>query len=50
MSANFVHLHCHTEYSVLDGACKIPELLDKCQEFNMNSLAITDHGVLFGAV
>ena len=50
MSAGFAHLHCHTEYSVLDGACKIHELLDKCKEFGMTSCAITDHGVLFGAV
>ncbi len=50
MSAGFCHLHCHTEYSVLDGACKIHELLQKCRDFGMSSCAITDHGVLFGAV
>ncbi len=49
-SGGFAHLHCHTEYSVLDGACKIHELLQKCKEFGMKSCAITDHGVLFGAV
>jgi len=48
--AGFAHLHCHTEYSVLDGACKIKEILQKCRDFNMDSCAITDHGVLFGAV
>ncbi|MCH7960155.1 MAG: PHP domain-containing protein, partial [Candidatus Hydrogenedentes bacterium] len=50
MSAGFAHLHCHTEYSVLDGACKTHELLEKCKSFGMTSCAITDHGVLFGAV
>ena len=50
MSAGFAHLHCHTEYSVLDGACKIHEILEKCREFDMKACAITDHGVLFGAV
>ncbi|MFP6584093.1 MAG: DNA polymerase III subunit alpha [Candidatus Hydrogenedentota bacterium] len=50
MSADFAHLHCHTEYSVLDGACKIKEILQKCRDFDMDSCAITDHGVLFGAV
>ena len=49
-NAGFAHLHCHTEYSVLDGACKIKEILQKCRDFNMDSCAITDHGVLFGAV
>ncbi len=50
MSAGFTHLHCHTEYSVLDGACKIGELLQRCRDYDMGSLAITDHGVLFGAI
>lgn len=50
MSAGFTHLHCHTEYSILDGACKIGELLQKCRDFDMKSCAITDHGVLFGAI
>ncbi len=50
MSAGFTHLHCHTEYSVLDGQCRIHEILEKCREFDMKSCAITDHGVLFGAV
>ena len=50
MSAGFAHLHCHTEYSVLDGATKIHELLDRCREFKMKSCAITDHGTIFGAV
>ncbi len=50
MSAGFTHLHCHTEYSVLDGQCRIKEILEKCREFDMKSCAITDHGVLFGAL
>ena len=50
MSSGFTHLHCHTEYSVLDGACKIAEILEKCREFDMKSCAITDHGAIFGAI
>jgi DNA polymerase III subunit alpha len=50
MSAGFAHLHCHTEYSVLDGACRIGEILQRCRDFDMKACAITDHGVLFGAV
>jgi DNA polymerase III subunit alpha len=46
----FVHLHLHTEYSLLDGACHIDELVDQASRFGMNSLAITDHGNMFGAV
>lgn len=48
--SNFVHLHTHTQYSLLDGACKPPDLLKKAQEFKLPALAITDHGNLFGAV
>ncbi|MBD3346374.1 MAG: DNA polymerase III subunit alpha [Chitinivibrionales bacterium] len=47
---NFVHLHNHTEYSFLDGAIKIPDLVKRAGEFNMPALAITDHGGLFGAI
>jgi DNA polymerase-3 subunit alpha len=47
---NFVHLHCHTHYSLLDGACKIPELVGRAKELGMQSLAITDHGCMFGVV
>lgn len=50
MSGNFVHLHTHTEYSFLDGAIRIKDLVKKAVEFNMPALAITDHGGLFGAV
>jgi len=46
----FAHLHCHTHYSLLDGASKIPELLKKVKELGMNSCAITDHGNLYGAL
>src|SRR5437879_3173430 len=45
----FVHLHTHSEYSLLDGANRMPELLDRVQALGMDSLAITDHGNLHGA-
>ncbi len=50
MSAGFVHLHLHSEYSILDGACQVKEILQRCEDFGMRSCALTDHGVLFGAV
>ena len=46
----FVHLHTHSHYSLLDGLPKIPELLDCVKELGMDSVALTDHGVLYGAV
>ncbi len=46
----FTHLHVHTEYSLLDGSCKIKELVARAKELNMDSLAITDHGVMYGVV
>ncbi len=46
---SFVHLHTHSEYSLLDGANRIPDLVRKAQEFEMPGLALTDHGCLFGA-
>ena len=46
----FVHLHCHTDYSLLDGACEISQLLDAAARLEMPAIAITDHGNLFGAV
>jgi DNA polymerase III subunit alpha len=49
-SNGFVHLHCHTHYSLLDGACRIPDLVQKAKTLGMDSLAITDHGCLFGAI
>jgi DNA polymerase-3 subunit alpha len=48
--ADFVHLHLHTEYSLLDGACRLDRLMDKAHELKFASLAITDHGVLYGAI
>lgn len=49
-SASFVHLHLHTEYSLLDGAIRTKELMKKAKEFGMPAVAITDHGNLFGAI
>ena len=46
----FVHLHCHTDYSLLDGACEIEQLMDLVARQKMPSVAMTDHGNLFGAV
>ncbi len=46
----FTHLHVHTEYSLLDGACRIEDLLDRAKELGMEALAMTDHGNMFGAV
>src|ERR1041384_5658570 len=46
----FVHLHCHTDYSLLDGACEISRLMDLVAEQKMPAVAMTDHGNLFGAV
>ncbi len=50
MSAGFTHLHVHTQYSLLDGAIRLSDLLDKCKELNMDSVAITDHGAMYGAL
>lgn len=46
----FTHLHLHTEFSLLDGAIKISDLAEKAKEYNMNSVAITDHGNMYGAI
>ena len=48
--AEFVHLHVHSEYSILDGACRIPELAARAAELEMPAVALTDHGSLAGAV
>lgn len=48
--ANFVHLHLHTEYSLLDGCCRIGELFDAVKQNGQDTVAITDHGVMYGAV
>ena len=46
----FVHLHCHSHYSLLDGASKIPDLVERAKALGMPALALTDHGNLYGAV
>ena len=46
----FTHLHVHTEFSLLDGSAKIKELVARCKELGMDSLAITDHGVMYGCI
>ncbi|CAO0820195.1 hypothetical protein DFAR_1430009 [Desulfarculales bacterium] len=50
MPSPFVHLHCHTAYSLLDGAIRLPDLMSRAKELGMDSVAITDHGNIFGAV
>ncbi|MCE1173018.1 MAG: DNA polymerase III subunit alpha, partial [Propionibacteriales bacterium] len=49
MSAEFVHLHCHSEYSMLDGAARLKDLVSTAEAQGMKALAVTDHGNLFGA-
>ena len=46
----FTHLHLHTEFSLLDGACRIKDLVKRCKELGQTSVAITDHGVMYGCV
>ena len=48
--ADFVHLHLHTEYSLLDGACRLDRLVDKAHELKFPALAITDHGAMYGVI
>lgn len=50
MSSSFVHLHLHSDYSLLDGAVRIEQLVKKAQEYQMPAVAITDHGNLYGAI
>lgn len=50
MSKDFVHLHVHTEYSLLDGFSRIKNLVSRAKELNMSAVAITDHGCMFGAI
>ncbi len=50
MSEPFVHLHVHTQYSLLDGAIRLPDLFDKCKANGMEAVAITDHGTMHGAL
>ena len=47
---SFVHLHVHTEYSLLDGACRIGSLMDRVKELGQSAVAITDHGVMYGCI
>ena len=46
----FVHLHLHTEFSLLDGACRIKKLVERVREIGQDAVAITDHGVMYGVV
>ena len=48
--SDYVHLHVHTQYSLLDGAIRLNSLFDRAAEYNMDAVAITDHGTMFGAV
>lgn len=50
MKKPFVHLHVHTSFSLLDGACRLDKLLEEAQKQNMPALAITDHGVMYGVI
>ncbi len=50
MPAEFVHCHLHTEYSLLDGESRIEPLMQRAAELGLPALAITDHGVLYGAI
>lgn len=50
MSSNFIHLHVHSHYSLLDGLVKIGDLVQKAKEYNMPALALTDHGVMHGII
>ena len=47
---SFVHLHVHTEYSLLDGACRIDRMMDRLKELGQTAIAITDHGVMYGCI
>ena len=47
---SFVHLHVHTDFSLLDGACRIKDLAKRAAQLGQSALAITDHGVMYGAV
>ena len=47
---SFVHLHVHTEYSLLDGACRISGIMDRVKELGQSAVAITDHGVMYGCI
>ena len=46
----FVHLHVHSEYSLLDGACRIGSMMERVQELGQDAVALTDHGVMYGII
>ena len=46
----FVHLHLHTEYSLLDGACRLRDIPARAKELGQDTVAITDHGVMYGVI
>ena len=48
--SKYIHLHNHSHYSLLDGACRIPDLVDAAVESDMPALSLTDHGNMFGAI
>src|SRR5690242_21889649 len=50
MAEQFIHLHLHTDYSLLDGACNVDRLVDRVHSLGMPAVAMTDHGTIFGAV
>ena len=47
---SFAHLHVHTQYSLLDGACRIDGIMDRVKELGQDAIAITDHGVMYGCI
>src|ERR1700759_2233353 len=50
MPGEFVHLHVHTHYSLLDGACRVDKLVARTKELGMDTIAITDHGCMYGVI
>jgi len=50
LTSGFVHLHVHTQYSLLDGALRIESMLKRAAEYKMKAVAITDHGTMFGVM
>ena len=48
MEDQFVHLHVHSEYSLLDGACRIKQLVQRAKELGQEAVAVTDHGAMYG--
>ena len=47
---SFAHLHVHSEYSLLDGACRIDSMMDRVKELGQTAIALTDHGVMYGCI